>query len=386
MIYLDHAASTPLDPHVFYEMKPFIFDNYANPSALYASGVAAKKAIEIARKKIATSLFTDANNIIFTGSATEANNMALFGIAHAHEGQGRHIITTKAEHVAVLAPCTALAEQEFEITYLDVDSTGQIDISELKAAIRPDTIFISIMSANNEIGTIYPIAEIGKYLLRYRQKNNTPYPLLHTDACQAVNYLDMSVERLHVDLLTLNASKIYGPKGIGALYLRKGVTIEPLIYGGRQEKGYRSGTESVANIVGFGAAMHLAQGIKESEVIRLKQLQTYLWTKLQKTFGESIQLNGPELSEKRLVNNINVSVLGYEAEQLVLYLDAKGIAVSTGSACSSDKEASSHVLKAIGLDQSQQDSAIRITLGRSTTKEDLNSFIQALQEVVERLK
>jgi cysteine desulfurase len=413
-IYFDHAATTPIDDRVFEAMLPYLKEAYGNPSALYKKGVQAKQAIETARTQVASALFTQPDTITFTGSATEANNIAFFGIARAHSTHGKHIITTKVEHEAILAPCKQLEQEGFEVTYLDVDETGQIDVQAFKDAIRPDTILISIMHANNEVGTVYPIAEIGKYLLRYRKKNNSLYPLLHTDACQAVNYLDMSVERLHVDLLTLNASKIYGPKGVGALYVRRDVAVQPIIFGGGQEDGLRSGTENVPAIVGFGMAIEIVEEMKQAEVERLGTLQTYFWQKLRVAFGDGVVLNGPppchsEQSEeslsssavgttkgsfataqddkgRRLPNNLNVSFLGYEGETIVLYLDAKGICASTGSACTTDNDTVSHVLSAMKVDRDREHSAVRFTMGRSTTKKGIDTVVAALKNIFETLK
>lgn len=417
-LYLDHAATTPIDARVFDAMLPYFKEEYGNPSALYKKGVAAKQAIETARKQVADVLFTQPDTITFTGSATEANNLALFGIARAHAMHGKHIITTKVEHEAIIEPCKQLETEGFQITYVDVNEFGQIDLESLKAAIRPDTILISIMYANNEVGTVYPIAEIGKYLLRHRKKNNTTYPLLHTDACQAVNYLDMSVERLHVDLLSLNASKIYGPKGVGALYIRRGVAVQPIIFGGGQEYGLRSGTEHVPAIIGLGAAMEIAEEMKNHEVIRLSTLQAYFREQLHETFGEGVVLNGYDESSppmrgsqrglntsdtedrqplptslshrggdvlQSLPNNLNVSFLGYEGETIVLYLDAKNICASTGSACTTDNDTSSHVLSAMNVGSEREKSAVRFTMGRSTTKEDIDRVVKTLQSIIQTL-
>lgn len=416
-IYLDHAATTPIDECVLAAMLPYMKEQYGNPSALYKKGVETKQAIESARKQVADVLFTQPDTITFTGSATESNNMALFGVARAHAGHGKHIITTKVEHEAIIEPCKQLEAEGFEVTCLEVDETGQIDMQALKDAIRPDTILISIMYANNEVGTVYPIAEIGKYLLRHRKKNNTVYPLLHTDACQAVNYLDMSVERLHVDLLTLNASKIYGPKGVGALFVRRGVELHPIIFGGGQENGMRSGTENVPAIVGLGEAIEITELMKESEVARLNELQVYFWNRLKDVFGDGVVLNGASICHperatsdegssastdvkassgsltfvrddkvERLPNNINVSFPGYEGETIVLYLDAKGICASTGSACTTDNDTVSHVLASMHVGKERKQSAIRFTLGRSTTKKDIDRVVVALQDIFETLQ
>jgi cysteine desulfurase len=414
-IYLDHAATTPVDVRVSDAMVPYLQQHYGNPSALYGAGVSARQAIMHARTQIARVLSAQPDTIVFTGSATEANNLALFGAARAHRAHGNHIITTRVEHDAVLAPCAQLEKEGFDITYIGVDATGQINLKEVIEAIRPETILISIMYANNEVGTIYPIAEIGKYLLQYRKKHKVAYPLLHTDACQAVNYLDISVERLHVDLMSMSASKIYGPKGVGALYVRRAIVLEPIIFGGGQEKGVRSGTEHVAGIVGLSAAIEIAQTMKEHEGERLYTLQAYFWRQLKDAFGDGVVLNGPTISSPpmrgsqrglktlyknntqplpasphrggdddkltRLPNNLNVSFLGYEGEQIVLYLDAKGIAAATGSACTASSDDSSHVLSAMGLPVEYIQSAVRFSMGRSTTKKEIDTTIVALQHI-----
>jgi len=403
---------------VFEAMLPYLTSSFGNPSALYKSGVHATEAIEKARRQVGDALSTQPDTITFTGSATEANNLALFGIARAHQLHGKHIITTGVEHEAILEPCKQLEKEGFEVTYLGVDEPGQISLEALKSAIRPDTILISIMYANNEVGTVYPIADIGKYLLQYRKKHSSTYPLFHTDACQAVNYLDLSVERLHVDLLTLNASKIYGPKGVGALYVRRGTDIEPIIFGGGQEKGLRSGTESVSAIVGLGAAIEITEIVKQEEVTRLQALQIYFWEQLQRAFGDRVVLNGLHISSppkcgsqrgfdssnayameplpasphkggddlRRLPNNLNVSFLGYEGETMVLYLDAKGIFASTGSACTTDRDTYSHVLSAMQVGSEREKSALRFTLGRSTKKKDIDTTVQALRDICTLLR
>lgn len=415
-IYLDHAATTPIDERVLDGMLPYMKEQYGNPSALYKKGVEAKQAIETARKQVADVLFTQPDTITFTGSATESNNMALFGVVRPHAAHGKHIITTKVEHEAIIEPCKQLEAEGFEVTYLEVDETGQIDMQTLKDAIRPDTILISIMYANNEVGTVYPIAEIGKYILRHRKKSNTAYPLLHTDACQAANYLDMSVERLHVDLLTLNASKIYGPKGVGALYVRRGVELQPIIFGGGQEDGMRSGTENVPAIVGLGKAIEIAETMKEAEVERLNELQAHFSNRLKEAFGDGVVLNGAAVCHPvranrdegfhestdvktpsgpltfvrddkvvRLPNNINVSFPGYEGETIVLYLDAKGICASTGSACTTDNDTVSHVLASMHVGKEREQSAVRFTMGRSTTKKDIDRVVVALHDIFNTL-
>jgi cysteine desulfurase len=385
LIYLDHAATTPLDEEVFLAMKPYFIKNFGNPSSLYKLGVEAHKAVEESRKKIASVLHALPDNIIFTSGGTESANTALLGIARAHKKLGKHIITTVIEHHAVLNAVHELEKEGFEVTYLPVDRMGLITASEVIKALRSDTILISVMHANNEIGTIEPIAEIGREILKYRKKNNSPYPYFHTDACQAAGYLDLDVEKLHVDLMTLNASKIYGPKGVGLLYIRRGVKIGPLLFGGSQEQYRRAGTENVPGIVGFAKALELVSKNKDKEDKRLHKLTEYFWNKLHKIIPSTI-LNGAEAGESRLTNNLNITFPGFDGETLVLYLDAEGIACSTGSACTTTSTDSSHVLKAIGLDDAAAKSSLRFTLGKVTTKTDIDYTIKILHRLTKVLK
>lgn len=385
-IYLDHAAATPLDPRVFSAMKPFLTSEHGNPSALYRSGVVARQVVEGARRQVADVLHTNPDMIVFTGGGTEGNNMALFGVCKQSKQMGRsklHIITTVIEHSSVLEPIRQLEKEGCRVTYLPVDRNGLVTVEQIKKAIKKNTVLISIGYANNEIGAIQPIAEIGKMLLQYRKQHPKQTLLFHTDACQAVNYCDMAVEKLHVDLMTINASKIYGPKGVGALFVRRGIELEPIMFGGGQEKGVRSGTENVAAIVGFGKAMELVEKIKEKEVKRLRQLQIYFLSQLQKhSIGV---LNGPQCTDERLPNNLNIHIPNIEAETLILYLDAVGIECSAGSACSTDSYGSSHVLRAIGLSEQQAKECVRLTMGRGTKKQDVTFVTKQLLHVLRLL-
>jgi cysteine desulfurase len=379
-VYLDHAATTPLNKEVLKAMLPYLQRHYGNPAALYQEGVLVKETLENSRRKIAEILHTIPDSIIFCSGGTESDNLAVQGIAYAHRSFGNHIITSSIEHAAVLEPLRDLQKQGFQVTLIQPTKDGCIDPQEIVKAIRPATILVSVMYANNEIGTIEPIAEIGKGILRYRKEHNTAYPYFHTDACQAAPYLDLDVEKLHVDLLTLNASKMYGPKGSGLLYVRKGVSIKPLIFGGGQEWGKRAGTENVAGSVGFAKAFELVQKNKEKETIRLRNLQTHFWQEIKTLFPQS-KLNGPEISERRLVNNLNIYFEGIDAETLLLYLDRYGIMCSAGSACTLQKFISSHVLQAIGLSEKEARSSIRFTLGNSTSKKDLDYTLQSLATI-----
>ncbi len=385
-IYLDHAAATPLDQQVHKKMKKFFFSSYANASSLYRDGEDARNHIEDARKSIASVLQTTPDTIFFTSGGTESNNTAIFGVAKKYKNDGKHIISTGIEHASILKPLKHLEEQGFEVTYIPVDKEGNIYAQQVVDALREDTILVSIMQANNEIGTILPIQEIGKKILRCRKKNNTSFPLFHTDACQATNYLDVHTDSLHVDLLSMNAGKIYGPKGIGLLYKRRGVEIEPSFFGGDQEFGLRPGTEDTASIVGFAEAAKITQAMKEKEIKRIQILRDLFWEEIRKHINDAV-LNGPDIaSSHRLVNNLSVSFIGADAESIILYLDAQGIQVSSGSACSVQTDEPSHVLKACVLSKDRLDSCIRFSLGRSTTKKDILRVVKVLKKVIPQVR
>jgi len=395
LIYLDHAATTPVDPIVKKAMEPFYCDQFANPSGICASSRKVNGALNDARRTVAQILGTLPDTIIFTGGGSESDNLAIFGVANKRSKQskpfgstqGKHIITTKFEHHAVLHPIQQLEKEGFEVTYLDVDEFGFVTPEEVMKAVRPDTILISIMYANNEIGTVEPIADIGRALLKYRKEKGSVYPFFHSDACQAAGVLDLNVEKLHVDLMTLNGSKIYGPKGVGILYKRRDVDIQPLIFGGSQELGMRAGTENVPGIIGVAKALEVAQANKEKENKRLAKLRNYFWSKIQAQIPK-VRLNGPHLGDKldRLPNNLNISILDIEGEALLLYLDEYGIACSTGSACTSTSLEPSHVLTACGLPYEYAHGSLRFTLGHSTTKKEIDYVMKYLPAIVARLR
>jgi cysteine desulfurase len=387
-VYLDYAAATPVDPRVEESMKPFWTDVFGNAGGLYEEGRRAKKALDESRGSIAHILGARPEEIIFTSGGTESDNLAVCGVAR-QIGTG-HIITTSFEHHAVLEPMRQLEKdarlsdgQGFEVTYLDVGSDGVVSADAVKAALRPDTILVSIMYANNEIGTIQPIAEIGKIIKNYKLKTKNNKLFFHTDACQAAGYLDLNVERLGVDLMTINASKIYGPKGIGLLYRKMGTALKPLMYGGGQEYRVRSGTENTPLIVGFAKALEITESLKEAETKRLTTLRDYTIKELQRVIPKVV-LNGHPA--QRLPNNINVSILDIEGEALVLYMDAHGVSFSTGSACTSESLEPSHVILALGKPYEFAHSSMRFTLGRSTTKEDIDYMISILEKMVEKLR
>lgn len=387
LVYLDHAATTYVDEQVKAVMDPYYTDKFANPSGLYNIGREVNGAMNDARRKVAEILHAMPDTIIFTGGGTESDNLAVFGTAYKHQEKGKHIISVKTEHHAVLHPLERLEKEGFEITYLNVNEQGQIDLKELKKAIRKDTILISIMYANNEIGTVHPIADIGREILKWRKENNTVYPYFHSDACQAAGVLELDVEKLHVDLMTINGSKMYGPKGVGVLYKRRGINLEPMIIGGGQEMGLRAGTENVPGIVGLAKALELAQEKKEKENKRLIGLRKYFWDSLEKNI-DKIRLNGPELGDEsiRLPNNLNVTFLDIEGEAMLLYLDEYGIVTSTGSACTSGSLDASHVLTSCGMPYEYAHGSLRFTLGKCNTKEDVDYVIKYLPGIVEKLR
>jgi len=387
LIYFDHAATTYVDPVVKETMDPFFTDRFANPSGLYAIGREVNAELNDARRSVAEILHTMPDSIVFTGGGTESDNLAILGTARKYKKKGKHIITTKIEHHAVLHPCEQLEKEGFDVTYLDPDEHGFISPKQVKEGLREDTILVSIMYANNEIGTIEPIADIGREILKWRKKTAGKFPFFHSDACQAAGVLDMDVEKLHVDLMTLNGSKMYGPKGVGVLYKRRNVSIEPIIYGGGQEMRLRSGTENVPGIIGLAKAFELAQEHKEKENNRLIELRNYFWERLQKEISK-VRLNGAELGDetKRLPNNLNVSILDIEGEALLLYLDEYGIVCSTGSACTSSSLDPSHVLLAIGLPYEYAHGSLRFTLGKRTTKDDVDYVMTYLPAIVKRLR
>lgn len=398
-VYLDYAATTPLDPRVKKAMESYWDKEFGNPSSLHKLGRRAKEAVAKARMTISR-ILNCGPEIFFTSGGTESINLAIFGIVHKYDlaktksrtgtrlslGQKRgHIISTKIEHHAVLKALEELEKEGFEVTYLNVDQYGVINTEDVKKTLRPDTILVSIMYANNEIGTIEPIKEIGKIIKEYRRQKpeiDEKTPFFHSDACQAAGFLGLDVEKLGVDLLVINGSKIYGPKGIGALYIRRGIKIEPLIYGGGQEGGFRSGTENVPGIVGLAKALELAQQEKNKESRRLTGLRDYFINEIKKVVPDAV-LNGHPIN--RLPNNINISIPGIEGEAVVIYLDQKGVFISTGSACSSTSLEPSHVITALGRGKEYASSSLRFSLGGKTIQSDLDYVLKVLPRVVSKL-
>ena len=376
MIYMDHSATSPVDPEVFEAMKPYFIDSFGNASTLYSLGREGKKAMESAREEVASIIGAEPKEIIFTSGGTESDNIAILGTAYKLKNKGNHIITSDIEHPAVDETCKYLEKNGFNVTYLPVYNDGIVKIKDLEDAITDKTILITIMHANNEIGTIQPISEIGKIA-----RENKIY--FHTDAVQTVGKIPVNVKELNVDMLSLSAHKLYGPKGIGALYLRQGVRIEPIMHGGGHEKGIRPGTENVPGIVGLGKACSIAKENLQRDAQKLISLRDMLIDGVLAE-NEDSYLNGHRT--KRLPNNANFRFTGIEGESLILHLDAKGIATSTGSACSSIKLEPSHVLMAIGLKEVEAHGSLRISLGHENTEEDIKYTITAIKEVVEKLR
>mgnify|MGYP004628936707 FL=1 len=373
-VYLDNSATTRMDSSVLEEMIPFLSDNYGNASSVYSIGRLSKKVIEDSREKVANILNCRPDEIYFTSGGSESDNTAIKGIARANKEKGKHIITSKIEHLAVLDTCKKLEEDGFEVTYLDVDKYGRINLDELKSSIRKDTILISIMYANNEVGTIQQIPEIGKIA-----KENNIY--FHTDAVQAIGSVKIDVQAQNIDSLSLSAHKFYGPKGIGVLYVKKDIKFEKFIDGGHQERNKRAGTENVANIVGLAKALEMAYDKLEEHTLKISQLRDYYENSVKESIP-NIKING-DIND-RLPGNSNVSFIGVNGQDLLLNLDMMGICVSSGSACTSGSINASHVLMALGLDEDIARSSIRVSIGKYNTKEDIDYLVKNLIEIVDR--
>lgn len=369
--YFDHAATTAVDEEVLREMIPYFSYSYGNPSSAYTIGRQNKMAIHLARQKVAKAINAKTKEIYFTGCGSESDNLALKGIAYANEKDKKHIITTKIEHHAILNTCKTLEQEGVEVTYLNVDKEGKINLQELENSIKQSTILISIMTANNEIGTIQPIKEIGKIARKHKI-------LFHTDAVQAIGNIKIDVKEMNIDLLSMSAHKFYGPKGVGALYVREGVNFKEIQDGGHQENGKRAGTENVAGIVGMGKAIELAYENIEEYNKKLIELREYCIEKLQSKIGK-IKINGAR--KDRLPGNINISFLGEDSSDLLLKLDEKGICTSAGSACNTGTSSPSHVLMAIGLNNEEAEGALRITLGKENTKEDIDYLVNNIVDI-----
>jgi len=374
LIYLDNAASTPIHKDVLAEMLPFLTDQYGNPSSIHKLGRTANKAIQNARKQIANLINAQADEIFFTSGGTESNNITLHGFAYAKKGN--HIITSSIEHEAILEPCKKLEKDGFLVTYLPVSSDGLVDPTDIKNAITKDTCLVSIMFANNEVGTVQPIKEISKIC----KEKQIPF---HSDAVQAVGKMPIDVRDLELSAMSISSHKLNGPKGIGAIYIKKGIKIEPLILGGGQENGIRSGTENVASIVGFGKACELAKENLQKNIVHLKSLRDSLVSKITSEISH-VSFNGNK--EKRIPNNAHFTFLGVNGEDLIIKLDENEIAASTGSACSVKIQKASHVLKAMGFSHEQITGSLRLTVGLSNTFEEIDTTVNILKKVVKELR
>jgi cysteine desulfurase len=375
-IYFDHAATTPVHPEVVQAMLPYLQSHFGNPSSLHSFGREAAEAIAVARETVAGLLNARPEEIVFTGGGSEADNTALFGLALARERKGDHIITSALEHHAVLHSCEQLEKRGKRVTYLPVDKHGLVDPADVQRALTDQTILVSIMHANNEIGTIEPIADIGAIC---RERGVA----FHTDAVQTFGHLPLDVQAMNLDLLSLSAHKLYGPKGVGALYIRKGVRVTPLIFGGGHEGGRRSGTENVPGIVGLGKACELARRDMHQERQHLDRLRSQLLQGLLDGVEDIVLTGHPE---KRLPNNLSLCVRYVEGESMLLNLDLKGIAASSGSACTSGSLEASHVLLAIGLPHDLAHGSLRLTLGRDNTPQEIETFLEVFPPIVSKLR
>lgn len=373
IIYFDNAATTKIKTEVLNEMMPYLTKNYGNVSSLYSIGRNAKRAIENSRRQVAELINCNPNEIYFTGSGSESDNTALKGYVYANKSKGNHIITSKIEHPAILETCKNLENKGFEISYINVDENGTIDLEELKKTIKPSTILISIMFANNEIGTIEPIEEISKIA----KENNI---IFHTDAVQALGNTKIDVQKMNIDMLAMSGHKINAPKGVGALYIKNDIKIERFIDGGHQEKNKRSGTENVASIVGMGKACEIANRNLEVHIRNLRRLRDYYIARITKEMGDKIRINGS--LENRLPGNANISFKGMDGSEIVYRLDEYNICVSSGSACSSKNTTPSHVLSAINVPEEFLTGAIRTTFGDNNTFEEINYLINCLKKII----
>jgi cysteine desulfurase len=375
-IYLDYAATTPMHPEVEKAMHPYFSEKFGNASSIYSFGQEAKEAMDNARNRIATFLGANNEEIVFTSGGTESDNFALKGIAFANQNKGNHVIVSSIEHHAIIETCKFIKKIGFEVSYIKAGGNGLIDPSEVKKSITSKTILVSIMHGNNEVGTIQPISEISKI-------TREAGAFFHTDAVQTTGHIPVDVKELGVDLLSISAHKLYGPKGVGALYIKKGTKIIPFIHGGSQEKGRRAGTENIPGIIGLGKAIEIAQSEMAEESKRLIYLRNKLIEGVM-TKIEYVHLNGDKV--KRLPNNVNISIDFIEGESICLNLDLEGICTSTGSACSSSSLEPSHVLLAMGIPAAQSHSSLRFTMGKWTTEEEIDRVLEILPRVVSKLR
>lgn len=380
-IYLDYASTTPVDSKIWKAMEPYATEQFGNPGSLHSFGQTASRAVFASRRSIARTLEASPEEIVFTSGATEANNLALRGALRAAKGIKKpKILVSEIEHESVLETARDLKRDGVEVVYVPVSRTGVVDLRFIKKHIDARTVLVSVMYANNEIGTIEPIQEIAEYIYLSRKKYGGTYPLFHTDAAQALQYLDCRVTMLRVDLMTLSSHKVYGPKGIGALYVRKHVPLISNITGGGQENGVRSGTEHVSGIVGFAAALALAERIREKECVRIHMLRDYFWNGVRRIYPRALS-NTPASA---LPNNCNIYFPNKSAHDLLIALDMQGIAASAGSACASHTSKSSHVLSALQFPVARQEGSVRFSLGRATNKRDIDHTLGVLKKVLHK--
>ena len=375
-IYLDHSATTPPDKRVLDAMLPYLTEEFGNPSSLHSYGRSAKVALENSREMVSRVLNAKSSEIVFTAGGSEADNLAIFGMAYSEHARGKHFVTNRAEHHAVFHSFEILEKNGFEVTYVPCDQFGMVHPEDIAKAIRPDTALVSVMYANNEVGTINPIEEIGAVV---RQHGS----VFHVDAVQAFGKIPIDVPAMNIDLLSMSAHKLYGPKGVGGLFVRGGLQLHPQIFGGSQERGQRAGTENIAGVIGFGKAADLCRMEMAEESVRLRGLQTYLLRAIREAIPD-VRLNGhPEL---RLPGHLSISFENLMGDEILMMLDLKGIAVSTGSACTSGAVEVSHVLKAMGLDEVRARAAIRMTLGRSSSEGDIPYIVDTLVACINKMR
>jgi cysteine desulfurase len=379
-IYLDHAATTPLDPRVLDAMRPVLEATWGNASSIYAEGREARRVLDAARRDVAEVLGARPNDIVFTSGGSESDNTAIRGAAYASMRRGRHIVTSAIEHHAVLHTVEQLEREGFSATYLPVDGEGFVSPDDLRAALRPDTTVVSIMYANNEVGTIEPVAELVRTVKDFDQ-----HIVFHTDAVQAAGALDLDVDALGVDMLSIAAHKFYGPKGVGALYIRPRTPFVGQLLGGSQERNRRAGTEDVAGAVGLAKALQLAESEREANVARLRQLRDYLWAELPKRLS-GVRITGPLDPEKRLPNNFSCCIEGVEGEAVLIQLDLNGISASSGSACTTGSLEPSHVLTAMGVPADVARASLRVSLGHENTREEIDTLLEKLPPAVQKLR
>ncbi|NQV12565.1 aminotransferase class V-fold PLP-dependent enzyme [Candidatus Uhrbacteria bacterium] len=383
-VYLDHAAATPTDQAVVDVMAEFNVDLKGNAGSFHSEGKRAKDQLDKARAFVAEFLGARPDEILFTGSGTESDNLAILGYARVSAKHGKHIVTTSIEHHAVLEAMQHLERKEgFELTVVPVEKNGIVDAKKVLDAIREDTTIVSVMLVNNEIGTIQPVGEIGNAIEKMKKNGKAQHVALHTDAMQAAAYLEIDVKKLHVNLLSINGSKVYGPKGVGALFVKRGTKLQPLTFGGAQEKGIRPGTEDVASIIGFATALQIVKERRDADAVHLLPLREKLIEGILNSIPKT-RLNGDRV--QRVPNNVNVSIMDLEGEALLLYLDAQGIYASTGSACTSASLDPSHVIIALGMPFEVAHGSMRFTLGRETTEDDIDYVIEQLPPLVEKLR